>query len=443
MQRRWRCPPDTFVPPCEIGISRSSTKVACAISSARHSCSSVASGLATRKFDATVPENKYGFCGTIATAPTSCARRNDATSRPPTSTRPPVGAYRRGINPNNVDLPEPVEPIIAVVSPGLAWKEMPSSTGSSAPGYVKVTSSKVTVLFVGAAALAGGSISDGSCFNTSVIRVAHTRARGSIIAMNAPIITAARICRRYCKNAVNDPTCTSPASTRWPPNQRTAAVARFRISMITGNIITNKLPIRRLNRVRSALAASKRSDSNSSRVNARTTRTPAICSRSTPLIRSIFDCIVRNNGSNRPISAATTTANTTTETATSQLMPGSSRTAMTTPPTIMIGTATIKFKNIRNTCWTCCTSFVPRVISVAEPKCDMSSAEKRDTRPNTSSRISRPVPIEALDPNQTAAHAAITCTNATASITPPVRQMKGTSPWETPSSIIFAFKLGR
>ncbi len=74
IDRRWRCPPDTFVPPWVIGLSRPlgidwTKPAAWAISSACHSSSSVASGRPKRRFDATVPENRYGFCGHVADRP--------------------------------------------------------------------------------------------------------------------------------------------------------------------------------------------------------------------------------------------------------------------------------------------------------------------------------------------------------------------------------------
>lgn len=41
-------------------------------------------------------------------------------------------------------LPAPVEPMIAVVSPGLTHRLMPASTGCSAPGYLNSTSRSST-----------------------------------------------------------------------------------------------------------------------------------------------------------------------------------------------------------------------------------------------------------------------------------------------------------
>ena len=69
IESRCRCPPDTFVPPWVISLSIPSG-IACtnpeawAISSACHNSSSVASGRPKRRFDATVPEKRNGFCGT-------------------------------------------------------------------------------------------------------------------------------------------------------------------------------------------------------------------------------------------------------------------------------------------------------------------------------------------------------------------------------------------
>ena len=116
---------------------------------------------------------------------------------------------------------------------------------------------------------------------------------------------------------------------------------------------------------------------------------------------------------------------------------------MTTPPTIMIGTGAMKFSTIKKVIWICCTSLVPRVIKVAAPKWETSSAEKSVTRSKTSARTSRPTPMEVRAPNQMAMLAEITCTNATASMIPPMRQMNGTSPWDTPSSMMRALREGR
>ena len=91
------------------------------------------------------------------------------------------------------------------------------------------------------------------------MRSAQTEARGIIMAMNVPIMTAIRICSRYCRKAVRAPTCMSPESTRWPPNQSTAAVERCRIMPMAGNISTNRAPIFRETSVRSLLATPKRS----------------------------------------------------------------------------------------------------------------------------------------------------------------------------------------
>ena len=91
------------------------------------------------------------------------------------------------------------------------------------------------------------------------MRSAQTEARGIIMAMNVPIMTAMRICSRYCRNAVRAPTCISPESTRWPPNHSTAAVERCRIMPMAGNIRTNSEPIFSETSVSSLLASPNRS----------------------------------------------------------------------------------------------------------------------------------------------------------------------------------------
>ena len=62
-------------------------------------------------------------------------------------------------------------------------------------------------------------------------------------------------------NAVSEPTSTRPSSTRWPPNHSTAAVARLRMSMMTGNMVTNTRPMFRLSLVICWFASVNRSAS--------------------------------------------------------------------------------------------------------------------------------------------------------------------------------------
>ena len=75
--------------------------------------------------------------------------------------------------------------------------------------------------------------------------------------------------------------------------------------------------------------------------------------------------------------AATSTG---THTATSQESPTSWRSAMTMPPTHMIGAATSIVQDISTSICTCCTSFVFRVISDGAPNRFTSRAENSPTR---------------------------------------------------------------
>ena len=127
------------------------------------------------------------------------------------------------------------------------------------------------------------------------------------------------------------------------------------------------------------------------------TRTPMICSRSTWLMRSIFTCSDRNNGTaltNMKATMAASAGMTTTSTAESCT---SSRRAMITPPTAMIGALTIIVSAICRNSWICCTSLVLRVISEGVPNRFISRAEKSWTLPKTAPRRSRPTPIEASE----------------------------------------------
>ena len=220
----------------------------------------------------------------------------------------------------------------------------------------------------------------GRVSSTSPIRSAHTTARGTIMNMNVAIMTAMRICSMYCRKAVSAPTWMWPWSTRWPPNHSTAAVARCMTMLITGNISTNSAPMRREMSVRSWFALRKRAVSNGSFTKARITRMPVICSRSTPLIPSMRSCMIRNHGINRETTRPSSTPITGMDTHTSHDSPGSSRRAMTIPPTHMMGAMTMKFSPMRVSIWICWTSLVLRVISDGAPNLPTSRALNCPTR---------------------------------------------------------------
>ena len=100
-----------------------------------------------------------------------------------------------------------------------------------------------------------------------------------------------------------------------------------------------------------------------------------------------------------------------------------SRSAMTTPPTAVIGADTMNASPMRTTCCTCCTSFVLRVIRDGAPKSLTSRSEKPCTRRKIADRTSRPKPMAASALNHAPATAATASPAVTASITPPVRTM--------------------
>ena len=219
------------------------------------------------------------------------------------------------------------------------------------------------------------------------------------------------------------PTCICPLSTRCPPNQMTATLETFTTSITSGNMVAIQRPARTATSVRSPLATAKRCASCGSRTNARTTRMPVICSRRTRLTSSMRDCISRKLGTIRLTTSPTERKSSGTTTARIQPSPASSRSAISTPPTIRIGEEIAIVQAISTSICTCCTSLVPRVIRDGAPNCCSSRCEKLPTRWNSSARRSRPKPIAVRAPNQTAATEETICTRETASITPPVRTM--------------------
>ena len=177
---------------------------------------------------------------------------------------------------------------------------------------------------------------------------------------------------------------------RWPPNQSTPTLDTFTTSMTTGNISAMSLPTRNETSMRSALAASKRPRSCSSRTKARITRMPAICSRTTRFTVSMRTCMRRNSGRIR-MTRTTTIPMSTGRMTTSRPDRGTSwRRAMMIPPTHMIGAVTMRVKASRTSIWTCWTSLVVRVMSEGAPKWPTSRVEKAWTRSKTAARTSRP-----------------------------------------------------
>ncbi len=159
-----------------------------------------------------------------------------------------------------------------------------------------------------------------------------------------------------------------PESTRMEPNHITATVERLKMAIIVGMVTANS----RLTRIevskRSRLAASKRTSSCCVRTKARMTRTPARASRMTWLIRSSLACIARKSGMARRMTRKTTTNMRGRITTRRPDRGTSSRRAMITPPMPVIGARIMIVRAMKMTIWTCCTSFVLRVMSEAVPK---------------------------------------------------------------------------
>ena len=103
-------------------------------SNLRHSSSSVASGLPCSRLLRMVPLKRNARCGTSPIRDQSISGSRSRTSTPSTRTVPEVASKSRGTRLTSVDLPAPVEPMIATVWPGRALRLTSQSTGCSAPG---------------------------------------------------------------------------------------------------------------------------------------------------------------------------------------------------------------------------------------------------------------------------------------------------------------------
>ena len=142
-----------------------------------------------------------------------------------------------------------------------------------------------------------------------------------------------------------------------------------------GNIDAISRPARSEVSVSSALATAKRSDSSGSRTNARTTRMPVICSRSTELTRSMRICICWKAGTMRYTTCPRSSTAAGIATSSTTDSPMSSRTARMIPITIVSGAATIIVAPSTTSICTCCTSLVMRVMSDGAPNAPTSRLE--------------------------------------------------------------------
>jgi hypothetical protein len=215
----------------------------------------------------------------------------------------------------------------------------------------------------------------------------------------------------------------SPAPMRFPPIQITETLEMLMISITVGNVAAIRRPARSAVAVSSSLACAKRAVSWGSRTNARTTRMPVICSRSTWLTRSIRSCIAWNDGIIRY--TIEPSASTAPGMANSRITerPRSSRTAKKMPMTRLSGAVIIIVTAITTSIWICWTSLVVRVISDGAPNWPISRAENPVTVWNRSRRTSRPNPIAACAAYQTAPIENTICTSVKPSITAPMLRM--------------------
>ena len=216
--------------------------------------------------------------------------------------------------------------------------------------------------------------------------------------MKTAIITANRICMTYCRKAMRLPIGMSPLSTRMLPNHRIATEDRLKTAISNGSITANMRLTRIAVAVRSAFATSNRSSSWRVRTKARMTRTPLSASRVTWLMRSTLTCIAWKSGSALAISVPTMRAMIGRMTTRMPASGTSWRRAMMIPPTARMGAMIIMLRPIRTTIWTCCTSFVLRVISDGVPKWLSSTWEKLSTLRKMAERRSRPNAIPVFEP---------------------------------------------
>ena len=133
--RRPRAPPlprpSRVSAPCG---SRRTTSVSPAASSAAATAASEASGRPSRTFSATERAKRWGRWGTQPMRRRQSSRSRSARSTPPRDTEPASGTRKSRTTERRVDLPHPLGPVTATVSPGATTSSAPSSAGTRRPG---------------------------------------------------------------------------------------------------------------------------------------------------------------------------------------------------------------------------------------------------------------------------------------------------------------------
>ncbi len=144
---RCRCPADSPAPSSPRAVSApcgsaSTNSSAPASSKARRTAGSSASGRERRTFSAIVPANRCGRCGTHAIRARHCSRSASARSTPPARTRPSLGRTKPRSTFSSVDLPAPLGPTSATVSPGSTVNDTSDTASPDRSAKRTVTPSK-------------------------------------------------------------------------------------------------------------------------------------------------------------------------------------------------------------------------------------------------------------------------------------------------------------
>lgn len=198
-------------------------------------------------------------------------------------------------------------------------------------------------------------------------RSALTRARGKIAARVMNRVMPTTIWLRYPVKAVRPPMVNRPSSMSRAPNRLVTVVAMLATSRTPGRSITWIAPTRRARPVRSRLADSNRSLAVRSRRNARITRVPLSCSRSTRFTVSTAACSLAANGVTKVTKSPTPTPSTTAATTITGANVTDACSDRTTAPTVMIGAVTATLVTRKIACATTAVSREVRVSIVGVP----------------------------------------------------------------------------
>ena len=228
----------------------------------------------------------------------SLPRAIDRMSVPPTVIRPASGSRKRRRSAASVDLPHPLGPMMATVSPGPTCRSIPSSTVRP-PGYANRTPSKrMPPAGSGACGPSAAPRTSSAASSAAGTRMASSRSSATTaLPRSASMRPRWRIGQMYMlvanRKKKNSPAPSVPPETSARPTTSTRRSCPRQVMSLSAQNCESPSKSRMSASRCSALRARNSSFSNSCRPNARTTRMPEMFSWALAVRRPSASSLVR------------------------------------------------------------------------------------------------------------------------------------------------------